>query len=169
MGTLYQYLPPEEAALRTAAGFPQFVINQGTAFPVTGLAFDGAGTSQEYAYWKFTPFGYAASGDVSVELIWYPVSGTSGTVNWGAAIAAITPSVDTEDVETATFGGMPTVTTNHLGTTARRLHRSVLTITSLDGMAVGDECWLRVMRNPAADTLTADVILTSVRISYPDT
>ncbi|MFC7591040.1 hypothetical protein ACFQYP_50650 [Nonomuraea antimicrobica] len=83
MATVYQYLPPEEAALRTAAGFPQFVINQGTTFPVTGLAFDGAGTAQEYAYWKFTPFGYAAGADVTVEIIWYAVSGTSGTVNWG--------------------------------------------------------------------------------------
>ncbi|GAA3721690.1 hypothetical protein GCM10022224_103910 [Nonomuraea antimicrobica] len=169
MATVYQYLPPEEAALRTAAGFPQFVINQGTTFPVTGLAFDGAGTAQEYAYWKFTPFGYAAGADVTVEIIWYAVSGTSGTVNWGAAIAAITPSADTEDVETAGFAGMPTVTTSHLGTTARRLHRSVITVTDQDGMAVGDECWLRVMRNPAVDTLTADAILTSARISYPDT
>ena len=170
MATIRQYLAPEEATIRSTTGFPQFVRNDGTNFGVTGLAYDGAGTNQEIAYWKFEPAGYG-SGDLTVDLVWYAASGTSGSVDWAAAVAAITPNTDTEDVLTAAFGNAPAVTANHLGTTARRLHKTTVTITTsdLDSMAAGDECWLKVMRNPITDTLTADAIITSVRLSYSDT
>ncbi|MFI7125977.1 hypothetical protein ACIBQ1_09805 [Nonomuraea sp. NPDC050153] len=168
MAIVEQYLAPEEAAFRTGLAFPQMVRVEGTNQPVTGLAFDGAGTTSEYAFWKFSPFKYG-SGNLSVDVIWYAASGTSGTVDWAAGVACITPNTDTEDVQSAGFGSSPLATGTHLGTTARRLHKTTITITDTDSMAAGDECWLRLARNPSTDSITADVIVTSVRLSYSDT
>jgi len=168
VAVVVQYLIPE-AAQFLASAFPQITRNLGTNFPVSTLAFDGAGTAAERAYWKWSPIGYT-SGPITCDLIWYPASGTSGGVVWEAAIAAITPDADTQDVETKAFAAAQTVTDTHLGSTARRLHRATITLSgsSLDSLADGDECWLRISRLPgnSSDTITADAHLTSVRLSY---
>jgi hypothetical protein len=169
MATIPLYLAPEEAAY-LASAFPQFVRNQGTNYPVTGLAFDG--TTAERAYWKFNPALYG-SGSITVDVLWYADSGTTGAVVWEAALAAITPNTDTTDIETKALATAAQVADSHLGTTAQRLHLATITLSgaSLDSVAVGDECWLRISRLPAdaGDTMTAiDAILTSVRLSYSD-
>lgn len=170
MGTVEQYFAPEEASFLPAAGYPQFVKNNGNTFAVTGLAYDGAGTSVEEAAWKFNPSRYG-SGNLTVDVIWYADSGTTGAVIWGASIAAITPNVDTQDVETKSFAASGSVTVSHLGTTAQRLHKATITISGLDSIAAGDEVWLRLFRTPggAGDTMAVDAIVTSVRLSYSDT
>lgn len=165
MGTVRQYLQPEEAETLSSA-FAQFTKADGTNFPVSGLAYDA--TTTETAMWKWTPFGYG-SGDVTVDIIWYAATATSGTVDWGAGMAAITPNTDTQDVTTKSWGTTQIVTDTHLGTTGKRLHLVTVTITSTDFVAAGDECWLRVLRNGAADDMAGDAILTSVRLSYSDT
>jgi hypothetical protein len=168
VATVRQYLQPEEAQF-LASAFPAFKVNLGTNFPVSGLAYDGAAT--ERAYWKFEPTNYG-SGNLTCGIVWYADSGTTNAVVWEAALAAITPDTDTADVETKAFATASTVTDAHLGTTAQRLHLATITITNLDSIAAGDECWLRISRLPAdaADTMTSiDAIVTSVRLSYSDT
>lgn len=169
MATVALYLAPEEGGF-AASAFPQFLKNLGTNFPVTGLAYDGAGSTAERAYWKFQPIAYG-SGNITCDILWYADSGTTGAVVWEAALAAITPDVDTTDVETKAFATAQQVTDTHLGTTAQRLHKATITISNLDSVAAGDEAWLRVSRLPAdaGDTMTVDAILTSVRLSYSDT
>jgi hypothetical protein len=169
MATVWQYFAPEEAQF-AASGFPAFKLFAGTNFPVSGLAYDGAGTTAERAFWKFEPTNYG-SGNLTCDLIWYADTGTANAVVWEAAIAAITPDADTQDVETKAFATATTVTDTHLGTTGQRLHKATITISNLDSIAAGDEVWLRISRLPgnAADTMTVDAILTSVRLSYSDT
>ncbi|MFB4275752.1 hypothetical protein ACBJ59_10705 [Nonomuraea sp. MTCD27] len=169
MATVRLYLTPEEAQL-AATAFPQFKVNQGTNFPVSGLAYDGAGSSAERAYWKFEPAAYG-SGNITCDIVFYNDSSTAGACVWEAALAAITPETDSQDVETKAFATAQQVTKTHPGTTAQRLQRATITITNLDAVAAGDEAWLRISRLPgdAGDTSTADVILTSVRLSYSDT
>lgn len=170
MGTSKQYLAPEEAQFDASSTVPQFKVNPGTNFPVSGLAFDGAGSTAERAYWKLEPVAYG-SGNITCDIIWYADSGTTNAVVWETALAAITPDTDTTDVETKAFATAQTVTDTHLGTTAQRLHKATITISNLDSIAAGDEAWLRVSRLPgnAADTMTVDAILTSVRLAYSDT
>jgi hypothetical protein len=45
-----------------------------------------------------------------------------------------------------------------------------IAISNLDGLAARDEVWLRITRlvTDAADDLTGDAIVTSVRLSYSD-
>lgn len=169
MGTVQQYLQPEEAVV-LSANFARYTKADGTSFAVSGLAYTGSGTTAQEAYWKWSPINYG-SGGLTVDIIWYAASGTSGDVAWGAGVAAITPTTDSQDVQTKAFDDTLLQSTSHLGTTARRLHKTTVSLASgdLDGMAIGDECWLRVLRSPAVDTLAADAILTSVRISYSDT
>lgn len=168
MGTVRQYLAPEEAQF-AASAFPAFVKNLGTNFPVSGLAYDGAGATAERAYWKFEPINYG-SGNITCDIAFYNDSSTAGACVWEAALAAITPETDSQDVETKAFATAQQVTKSHPGTTAQRLQRATITITNLDSIAAGDEAWLRISRLPAdaGDTSTADVILTSVRLSYSD-
>jgi hypothetical protein len=168
VGTSVPQLLRPEQALFLATAFPQYTKINGTSFPVTALAYDGAAT--ERAYWKISSFFYG-SGNLTCELIWYATSGTTGSVMWETALAAITPDVDTTDVETKAFATVNTVQDSHLGTTAKRLHTATVTMTNLDSLAAGDVTWLRVSRLPAdaGDTIAVDVNLVSIRLSYSDT
>lgn len=167
MGTIYQYLQPEEA-VTLSTNFAQYVKADGTNIPISGLAYDPVAATAEQAMWKFTPVGYG-SGPLAVDIVWYAATATSGDVDWGASVAAITPNVDTQDPTTKTWPSTPLVSDTHLGTTGKRLHLVTVSVSNVDSMAAGDECWLRVIRSSATDTMTGDAILTSVRISYSDT
>lgn len=160
------YLQPGEADF-AASAFPALVKNNGTNFPVFGLAFDAS--SAENAYWKFEPTGYA-SGNLTCEVIWYADTSTTSThgVTWQAAIAAITPSSDTQNVETKAFATATTGTTDLGSTDAQKLIRTTVTISNLDSIAAGDEVWLRLTRlvSDGSDDLTGDAIVTSVRLSW---
>lgn len=169
MATVRQYLAPEEAQFLSTA-FPAFKVTPGTNFPVSGLAYDGAGATAERAYWKFEPISYG-SGSITCDILFYNDSAAAGAAVWETALAAITPETDSQDVETKGFATAQQVTKTHPGTTAQRLQRATVTISNLDSIAAGDEAWLRISRLPAdaGDTSTADMILTSVRLSYSDT
>lgn len=168
MGTVRQYLPPEGAQYLSSA-FPQFVKNNGTNFPVSGLAYDAS--SAETAYWKFEPVNYG-SGNITCDVLWYADTSTTSThgVAWEVAIAAITPSSDTTNVETKAFATAQSASTDLGSTDAQKLMKTTVTISNLDSVAAGDEVWLKVTRlvSDAADDLTGDAILTSVRLSYSD-
>lgn len=167
MATVRQTFSPKGADF-LATAFPQFVKTNGTNFPVTGLAYDAAAT--ETAYWVWTALGYG-SGNITCDMLWYADTASSGVVRWEAAIAAITPDTDTQDVETKAFAAVQTVDDTHLGTTGQRVHIASVAISNLDSIAAQDEVWLKLSRlgAHANDTMTGDAILLAVRLSYSDT
>lgn len=160
-------LEPEQAAF-LASAFPQFDKANGTNFPVTGLRYDA--TTAESAFWKVDPFTYA-SGNPTLDLIWYAENATSGDVVWDAQIAAITPNTDSQDVTTKALTTANTVTDSHLGTTGKRVHLATITITNLDSVAAGDIVWVKITRDTgdAADTMANDAWLLQARLTYSDT
>lgn len=168
MATVRLYLAPEEASF-LASSFPQFVKNNGTNFPVTGLAFDAS--TAENAFWKFDPIGYG-SGNITCDVIWYADTSTTSThgVTWQVAIAAITPGTDTQNVETKAFATAQQASTDLGSADAQKLMKTTVTISNLDSVAAGDEVWLRLTRlvSDANDDLTGDAIVTSIRLTYSD-
>lgn len=167
MATVTQVFEARSAELRTTA-FPQLVRANGTTIPISGYAFDAA--TEEAAFFDFRAVNYG-SGNLTVALDWYADTASTGAVMWGAQIAAITPSVDTQDVETDALATVATTTTTHLGTTGQRLHRTSITVSALDSLALDDDVRIRVARVAAnaADTMAGDAILTRVSVSYSDT
>lgn len=167
MATVKRELHPEEAQF-LASAFPQFVKTNGTNFPVTGLAYDGS--SAETAYWKLTALNYG-SGNLTLSLKWYADTASSGDIKFEAAVAAITPNTDSQDVETKAFATANNATDSHLGTTGQRLHSFDITISNLDSIAADDVVWLKIGRLPAdaADTMSGDALLVAAVLSYSDT
>ena len=167
MATVRQVLLPE-AAQYLSSNFPAFDKATGSNFPVARLLYDPS--ADEAAYWHLEALAYG-SGNITVDIDWYAVNATSGTVRWGVALAAITPESDTTDTESKSLATEQTVDDAHLGTTSRRIMRATLTLSNLDSIAAGDEVWLRVRRigSATADTLSNDAALTMVRLSYSDT
>jgi hypothetical protein len=166
MANVVQQFAPD-AAQFLSTSFPA-LTKGGTNFPAMGLAFDA--TAAENAFWMFRAINYA-SGNLTLNLDWYAATASSGDVVWSAAIAAITPDADTQDVETKAFATANTVTDTHLGTTGKRLHRCTITITNLDSLAAEDDVWLKIFRDAAngADTMTGDAVLAGATVSYLST
>lgn len=169
MATVRLYLAPEEAAVGATA-FPQYVRNQGSQYTVTGLAYSS--TAAEVAFWKFEPAAYG-SGNITCDIVWYADTSTTASdgVTWQIAVAAITPGVDSTNVETKALATAQQASTDLGSTSPQKLMKTTVTITNLDSMAAGDEVWLSVTRltTDASDDLAGDAILTSVRLSYSDT
>lgn len=111
------------------------------------------------------------SGNITLKLVWYGDTATTGNVVWGAQIACITPESDTQDAETKSWATENTVTDSHLGTTAQRLHTASITISNLDSIATGDGLWLRVQRKggDGSDTMSGDAQLTAIIAEWSDT
>ncbi len=164
--TVAQYLHVEEAQFLNSA-FPQFKRFDGTSFPIAVLAFDAA--SDEAAFWKFRLEGYT-SGNITIDIEWYADTASANSVVWEAMLAAITPNIDSQDVETKSFGALSFVQSTHLGTTGQRLHRATIILTDINSAVADDAVWLRIARDAdstsATDDMTGDAHLTSVRLSY---
>lgn len=169
MATVFQQFMPEQAQFKTT-NFPQLVRNQGTNFPISGLAFDG-GSTDEDCYFKFRAISYG-SGNLTVDIEWYADTASSGNVVFGAAIAAITPNTDTQDIETDAFDAASTIQDAHLGTTNQRVHRASIVIDNLDSVAADDLVFMHVYRDASDtvnDTMTGDAIITNITLSYSNT
>lgn len=161
-------LSPEEAVY-LAATFPQYDKFNGTNFPVSGLRFDAA--ADEAAFWKIDAALYGASApSITCDLLWQAENATSGVVRWEAAIAAITPDTDSQDVTTKALATAQTVDDTHLGTTGKRVHKATVTISNLDSVAADDVVWVRIRRigSNAADTMANDAWLLQARLTYSD-
>lgn len=167
MATVTQQFRAIEGEPRSSA-FPQLVKADGTNIPVAGYAYDAA--SVEALFFDFEAVAYG-SGNVTVRLRWYADTASTNAVVWGCALAALTPTSDTQDVETDALATAATTTTAHLGTTGQREHETTVTITSLDSLAAGDTVRLRVYRDAASasDTMAGDAILTRLTVTYSDT
>jgi len=167
--TIKIQLPPRAAVPDSSAG-AQHIANNGSNFPVSGLAFDG-GSSDEIAYFFFRAPDYG-SGDFTIDIDWYADTASSGDVKWGAAVAAITPDTDSQDIETKSFDTAGTVVDSHLGTTGQRLHRASISLSDLDSVAAEDWVALQLYRDASDtgnDTLAGDAIIVNVTVSYSET
>lgn len=171
MANMSRELYPAEA--QYGGTFPQFSRALGTVGPVTWLAYDA--TAVESAFWELGAINYGASlPSVTVDIIWGAATATSGVVVWDVQLAAITPETDTASVEAKAYGTTVSVSDTHLGTTARRLMRATLSLTTtaqLDNMANGDQLWVKITRNgaSASDTLAGDALLHSGLVTWSDT
>lgn len=148
--------------------FPGIVKADGSTYPMDGLAFDTA--IDEYAFFRQRIAGYG-SGNLTLNILWYAATATSGNVVWTASIAAITPDSDTQDVTTDGLASEATVTDSHLGTTGKRLHVATITISSLDSLANGDMVTLRVGRpsgTNGSDTMSGDAVIAALELTYSD-
>lgn len=165
MATSSFYLPPELAA-PGASAFPAFIKRDGTATG-TGLAYDA--TTAETAFWKFNLPGYT-TGNITCDVLWYSDTSTTSThgVVWQVAIAAITPSVDTSNVETKAFATAQQGTSDIGSANAKILIKTTVAISNLDSVAAGDEVYMKITRlvSDGSDDMTGDAIMTSVRITY---
>lgn len=144
------------------------VLFQGTNFPVAGLAFDA--TTQETVFFRFPAISYG-SGNITVTVDWYADTATANGITFGASLACITQNTDSQDIETKSFGTENTASDTHLGTTGQRLHSFDIVVSNLDSITLLDDVTLRLRRIPsdAGDTMTGDVIVTRVLVSYSDT
>jgi len=167
MGTVKQSMPVE-CAMPVGTAFPQLVSNAGTNFRVLGWAFDTSTEEAMALHWKVVGYG---SGNVTVTIVWYADTASSGGVAWGCSLAAITPDIDSQDVETKAFATEVVGTDTHRGTTGQRLHTCAVEVNQLDSLAADDEVWLKIARKTgnAGDTMTGDAIVVGVTISYSDT
>jgi|SRR3990172_2129085 len=160
-----------KAAELAATGIPEWKNTAGTNFPVEGWALDGTASEQFFLKFRADDFG---SGDLTLAIDWYADSGTTNAVTFGAQVGCITPDTDSGDIETKALDTATIVTDSHLGTTAQRLHRAIMTIANADtdSMTAGDYCILRIYRDPAdaGDTMAGiDVIVTFVELTYSNT
>lgn len=167
MATIVQVFPAAAAELRST-GFPGISRVDGTTIPVVGYAFDAAATETIFFRTRAVAYG---SGNLTIGIDWYADTASSGVVRWSAAIAAITPDADTQDVETDGLATATTFDDTHLATTGQRLHRAVITVTNLDSIAAEDNLVLSIARigGNAADTMAGDAIVVTVSLSYSDT
>ena len=169
MATVRMQLAVEEAQF-LASAFPQYVKTNGTSIPISGLAFNDA--ADEAAFWRLPAMNYG-SGNLTLKWNWYADTASSGTVAGEASLACITPNTDTQDIETKALATVQRASDTHLGTTGQRLHQHTITISNLDSIASGDEVYLRFARDAddtggGGDTMTGDMILTGVELSWSD-
>ena len=167
MSIIKHTLLPEEAQF-LAANFPAYDKPGGTNFPVACLKFDAA--TDEAAFWKLIAQNYG-SGNITVNILWYADTASSGDVVWDAQIAAITPNTDTQDIETKALAAVNSVTDSHLGTVGQRLHEATITLSNLDSIAADDLVFLRLNRdaNNGSDTMAGDACVVAVEVTYSDT
>lgn len=167
MATTYRELLPERATFRSTA-FPSLSRVDGTSIPVFGLAFDPSNIQE--AFWSFVLRRYG-SGNVTLDIYWYAATASTGQVRWGAALAAITPNTDTQDVTTKALATETAVNASHLGTVGKRLHRTTITLTNLDSLANGDRASLRLRRianDVTNDTMSGYAVVIGAELSYSD-
>src|SRR5690554_6479970 len=131
MATVKIALHPR-AAIPASSNGAQHKVVDGTNFPVPSLAFDAS--TEESVFFTFRAASYG-SGNLTLTLNWYADTASSGDVVFGAAIAAITPNTDSQDIETKAFATAQTVTDSRIGTTGKRLHECAITISNLDSIA----------------------------------
>lgn len=167
MGTISFSIDPMSFRPRTTA-FPAVVRANGTTVPYDGIAFD-ASTNEE-AFFRFRLRNYG-SGSFTVRVLWYAASASSGNVVLGASIGALTPNVDTDAVDGKGLATEATFTDSHLGTVGKRLHEAVITVSSTDSAAEGDELRLRIRRlaTDGSDTMTGDCVVSGIEVQWSDT
>lgn len=168
MATTRLALPISGASPVPSVTMPEFK-SAGTNITVESYSFDAAAT--EGVQWDIPYFPAYGSGNITMKVLWYGDTATSGDVVWGGAISALTPETDSTDVETDSWATETTVTDSHLGTTAQGVHTASITISNLDSVATGDRVCVRLQRLGAngSDTMSSDAQCVGVILEYSDT
>ena len=128
-------------------------------------AFD-AGTS-ERIMWAFRmPADYFGTPVLKIQ--YKMASATSGNIRWSCRVAAVTPSVDTTDLDAKTFASPVEVTSAAPGSPAGRLGEVSVPMTTNDSLAANDYAVVYIARfaNDAADTATGDCEVVAVTLEY---
>ena len=142
---------------------PEYVYITGTNFPSDGYAFPQS--SAKAIYLKIGAELYGNSGNWTFEIYWYSRSGsTTGSTQWTAALAAITPG-DAQSVETKAFATSQATTTT-VNATAKGLTLTQITISNLDSVNAGDTVWIKLTRTDTS--MTGDAIASRAMVSYSD-
>jgi hypothetical protein len=151
-----------------SVNYAQYKAVSGTNLPVESLAFDAA--TEEAVFFAFPAINYG-SGNLTIRLRWYADTASTGGITFGASLAAITPDLDTTDIEAKAFSSEQTGSDSHLTTTGQRLHEMTITLSNLDNLAAEDWCVLKLARKVAdgGDTMTGDALVTEVGVDYSDT
>lgn len=108
--------------------------------------------------------GYT-TGNIVATVMWGAASATSGTVDFGVSVAAVTPNTDTQDVATDAWATENTAQDTQLGTTAERLHEVDVTVSNLDSVADGDRLSVR-LRRANSGTMTGAARIYGVSLAY---
>lgn len=166
MATVTQTFTPFDA-VPAASNYPTLDVIAGTNFAVPALDFDAA--TEETCYFYFQAINYG-SGNLTLTILWYADTASSGDVIFGCALAAITPNTDSQDIETDTFATAQEATDSHIGTTGQRLHSVSITISNLDSLSAGDWVCLKFYRKAAdgSDTMAGDACVVGLALSYSD-
>lgn len=168
MATITTVLPIESFGPVPGAALPE-LKSAGSSIAALSYSFDaGADEAIQRVIPRAVSYG---SGNITVRVLWYGDTATSGDVVFGASIAAITPNTDTQDAETDSWATENTVTDSHLGTTAHRLHEASITVSNLDSLADGDYLALRIRRlgTSGSDTMSGDAQVVGVVVEWSDT
>jgi hypothetical protein len=132
------------------------------------LAYDGAGSVHESAYWSFIlPQDYASGGTLRIT---GTINSTTGNVaRMQAQVGAVTAADADTPLEHA-FGAAANIDITANTTEARRLLTGSVALT-MDSAAAGDEITIRLFRDPAngSDTHTSDFELWDAAFEYTTT
>lgn len=167
MATVLYPLDIRGAGVGTSA-IPELVFISGTNAPVWGYAFDGA--TREDIYYSI-PLLLYGSGNITVNAKVYSRAGTtSGTIVFGARIACITAG-DAVSMEAKNWATAQQSSSTTINSTAKGATPVSITVSNLDSATANDEMWLNFYRLPAdaGDTITTDMIVTNLYLSYSDT
>lgn len=167
MATVRQSFAANALYFPAASNAAPHVVD-GTNFPIPSIAFDADGDKEAYLDFRAVNYGF---GNLTVDIDWYADTASSGDIVLGAAIGAITPNTDSQDIEADALATENTVTDSHLGTTNKRLHRATITVSNLDSLAADDDVVMRIRRigSSGSDTMAGDALVTKVTVSYSDT
>lgn len=155
---------PDGSASNIAAQFSR-VKSSAAAPDIHWVELQYDPTTEQSAYWAWRmPFDYSSS--PVLKLQWY-ANATTNAVVWGAMLAVLAASASS-DTTTKALAAANTVTTNVLGTTAKRLTESSITLTNNDTLAAGSWVVLRIYRDATngSDTCTVVSSLVAASLEY---
>jgi hypothetical protein len=141
---------------------PEMVYIAGTNFPASGYAFPQSSSKAIYLPFRALQYG---GGNLTLVLTWYSRSGsTSGSAQWTAALAAITPG-DATSVEAKAFATSQNTTTT-VNATAKGDTSTTITVSNLDSLANGDDGWIKLTRTDTS--MVGDAIVFGGDLAYSD-
>jgi hypothetical protein len=121
-------------------------------------------TSWATIFIGIVPESAVVSSGILVRIFWLAASATSGAVQWGVAVDAMTAGSN------PTSDSFDTAVTNSPGTSAPATNGvialSTITLTSIDSIGIGDGYRLKLYRDAASgnDTMTGDAQVVAVEV-----
>lgn len=160
-----------ESALLSSSSIPELTTIQPTTPSTQATNTVYAAVVGEFLQFRFRAINYA-SGNLTVDVDWFVRAnpGATSEVAFSAAIAAVTPNVDTGSVTakayaTATNGNTTGISTSSAG----RMFRTTITVSNLDSLAQDDFVYLKVSRispTGGGTDMSTDACIDLITVSY---